>query len=471
MKSFFAFLFFTAQVAFAVSNGQALESSVTALPARVPKNINMSQQRGNEAETAVAVSHINPRLITTVSNVESNALFHSWSTDGGKTWQHDMIADGDSLGFACCDAQLASDDFGNIFLAYLTSSIAVKVAISTDGGATFSPVPFLSLPNAVPAFPYRSLAAAGRTVGGDQPSIACGPGSVWLSWTASNGTVQASGAAVTGLGQVGVFSAAQGIAGANRSGDYGDTAVGPDGQVFIVYQNPTGGEGPATIYGALDPDGLGPQSFGAAQVLATTNVGGFDYIPAQSGRSIDAEAGLAWDRTGGIHNGRLYFVYVSEEPQESNDTNINVSYSDDNGATWSTPKRINDDVGTSSQFNPKIAIDGTSGNIAVAWYDTRNDKGDHGFGDTNGKPNDDTMIYSSVSSDGGNTFSANQQLSAGTSNDDAAASGVDYGDYSGFAFYRGRLYFSAADNSNSTADNPDGTLSHFDLYVAPLGVR
>ena len=462
MKSLVALVFSTAQIALL---------GITAPAARVPININMSQQRGNEAETSVAVSHTNPLLITTVSNLESSALFHSWSSDGGKTWQHNTIANGDSLGFACCDAQLASDDFGNIFLAYLSSSIAVKVAISTDGGATFSPLPFLTLPSGLPAMPYKSLAAVGQTVSGDQPSIACGAGSVWMSWTASNGNIQASGAAVSGLGQVGPFSPVQSITGANRTGDYGDTAVGPDGQVFVVYQNPTGGEGPATIYGALDPDGLGPQGFGPAKVLQTTNVGGFDFIPAQSGRSIDAEAGLAWDRTGGPHNGRLYFVFVSEEPQESNDTDINVSYSDDNGTTWSTPVRVNDDIGTNSQFNPKIAIDGTTGRIAVAWYDARNDNGDGRRGDTNNKPNDDIAIYSAVSRDGGNTFLPNRRLSAGVSNDDAAFSGVDYGDYSGFAYYNGTLYFSAADNSNSTSDNPDGTLSHFDAYVAPLTVR
>jgi hypothetical protein len=471
MKLLLACLLLVASLAPAETNVSTANPPIA--PARkVPRNIDMSQERGNEAETAVAISHANPLLITSVSNLEANALFHSWSTDGGRTWQHNTIANGGELGAACCDAQLASDDFGNIFLAYLSSAITVKLAVSTDGGATFSAVPFLAQQlMAVPNFPYKSLAPAGQAVGGDQPSISCGAGSVWVSWTGSNGAIEATGAAVTGLGQVGTFLPAQGIPGRNRSGDYGDTAVGPDGQVFVVFQNPTGGEGPATIYGALDPDGLGPQGFGAAQVLQTTNVGGFDYIPAQSGRSIDAEAGLAWDRSTGPHRGRLYFIFVSEEPQESDDTDINLSYSDDNGATWSTPKRVNDDIGTSSQFNPKIQIDNTTGNIAIAWYDCRNDKGDHGRGDTNGRPNDDTMIYLATSKDGGVTFSPSTRVSAGTSNDDAAASGVDYGDYSGFAFYNGLMYFSAADNSNSTGDNPDGTLSHFDLYVAPLKAR
>ncbi len=450
--------------------GQAPEPDAPS--GKVPKNEDMSMRAGNEAETSVAVSHSNPKFITTVSNLESSALFHSWSTDGGRTWQHDTIADGDALGFACCDAQLASDEFGNIFLTYLSSDIAVKMAISTDGGATFQPLPFLTdLPIGLPAFPWKSLARIGQVVSGDQPSISAGAGSVWISWTSSNGSVQASGAAVTGLGQVGAFTPAQAVPGSKGFGDYGDTAVGPDGQVFVVYQTPTGGEGPATIYGALDPDGLGPAGFGTPQAIQTTNVGGFDYIPAQSGRSIDAEAGLAWDRSGGVHNGRLYFIYVSEEPQESSDTDIQFRFSDDNGATWSSAVRVNDDVGTNSQFNPKIAIDGTTGAIAIAWYDARNDAGDHARGDTNGRPNDDIMIYSTVSRNGGASFRPNQRLSKSVSNDDDARNGVDYGDYSGFAFFKGRMYFSAADNSNSTGDNPDGTLSHFDAYVAPLSVQ
>jgi hypothetical protein len=459
-------LFLTAVVAFSGTINHASG-------AVVPKNVNISKRTGDEAETSVAVSHTNPLLLTAVSNLNSGAgLFHGWSVDGGRTWKKNTIANGDGLGFACCDAQLAADDFGNIFLTYLSSNILVEIAVSTDGGATFNKLPFLaSQPLGVMPFPYKSLAAPGKAVGGDQPSIAAGAGEVWVSWTGSAGKIQATGAPVTGLGIVGTFIPAQTIPGANGSGDYGDTAIGPNGQVFVVYQNPTGGEGPANIYGALDPDGLGPKGFGPAQLLQTTNVGGFDFIPAQSGRSVDAEAGLAWDRTGGAHNGRLYFIYVSEQPQESNDMDIQMRYSDDNGVTFSPSLRVNDDTTTTSQFNPKISLDPTTGLVGVAWYDCRNDKGDHGFGDTNGIPNDDAMIYSTVTRDGGNTFAPNRLLSASASNASDAASSTDYGDYSGFNFYGGKMFFVAADNSNSTGNNPDGTLNTFDLYVAPISVH
>ena len=116
-----------------------------------------------------------------------------------------------------------------------------------------------------------------------------------------------------------------------------------------------------------------------------TNVGGFDYIPPQSGRSIDAEAGLVWDATGGSYDERIYLVYVDETVNENNDTDIMVRTSTDDGQTWSDPVRVNDDPSTPirSQFNPYIALDPTSGVVAIGWYDSRNDNGVPGVGGTN----------------------------------------------------------------------------------------
>src|SRR5882672_5541098 len=111
MKILAALLLVCTQIALSAV-GQPPAAEQNAITRRVPENIDISQSRGNEAETAVAISHTDQRLITSVSNLESTGLFHSWSTDGGHTWQHDVIATGsDSLTPACCDAQLASDDY------------------------------------------------------------------------------------------------------------------------------------------------------------------------------------------------------------------------------------------------------------------------------------------------------------------------------------------------------------------------
>jgi hypothetical protein len=440
----------------------------------VPRNVNISREPGNQSEDAVAIQQTNPNNIVIISNEESiAALFHGWSTDGGQTWQENHIANGDPLGTACCDPALASDNYGNIFLTWLTANISVSVALSTDGGATFTKIASFSAGDAQagPASVGRgNRARTPRLGGGDQPSIVAAKNQVWVTFTANNGNIVAQGASVTGLGQVGTFGPQESPSSGHKTGDYGDVAIGPNGQVVIAWQDPTGGEGPATVYQAKDPDGVGGQPMGASTQVLVSNVGGFDFIPAQAGRSVDIEVKLEYDRTGGSHNGRLYLLWTSEQPNESNDMDIQVQFSDNDGGTWSSPVRVNNDPGTTSQFNPKISLDPTTGNLAVGWYDCRNDLGNHGPGDTNGVPNDDATIYASVSKDGGVTFQGNVRISKGVSNSAPANNGIDYGDYEGLAFYGGNFFYAWADNSNSTGDNPDGKLHQLDIYTAKVHV-
>jgi hypothetical protein len=354
---------------------------------------------------------------------------------------------------ACCDGQAAWDTFGNLFVVYINNSVnQINVILSTDGGVTFS---------------------APLTVGTgsiDQPSIAVGNGSVWVDWNQS-GSMVARGAPVTGLGTWGPFNALQTIPSA--TGSFGGIAVGPGpggGKVIVTYQNPTGGQGPATIYANVDADGLGPGGFGPRITVTATNVGGFDFIPAQNERSIDAEAGVVWDATGGPFNNRIYLVYTEEPIFQSDDTDIYVRTSTDDGATWSAFVRVNDDpVGPiRSQFLPYIALDRTTGVVAVGFHDCRNDNGVPGPGGTNNIPNDDAEYYATYSTDGGVTWAPNMRMSGGFSNATASGNGVDYGDYVGLDAYAGKLYTVWADNSNCDGTNANGTLHAFDLYTNTL---
>jgi hypothetical protein len=228
------------------------------------------------------------------------------------------------------------------------------------------------------------------------------------------------------------------------------------------------GQGGGKLFVNVDPDGLGPAGFGDRVFVADTHVGGFDFILAQTDRSIDAEPGLAWDRTGGPHDGRVYLVYTREIQNESDNTDIFVQSSDDNGATWSPAVRVNDDHTVNSQFLSKIALDQTTGNIATVWYDARKDLGSGGPGDTDGVPNDDAQLWGAFSTDGGRSFGPNIQISAGTSNSHDSGNGIDYGDYSGLAFYGGVAHPAWSDNSNSTGTNPDGSLHQLDIYTASV---
>ena len=450
-----------------------------ALP--VPANLNASRLTGNQAEQTVAVNPTNPRNIVVLSNlpIAGPGLFESYTFDGGATWTGRAVADGtDTIGPSCCDPSLSFDSYGNLFMSYLLSSLpnGIPVALSTDGGVNFTTIANVPAQGPKSAFsgPTKSVGGDGaseeRGSFADQPTVTTGAGEVWVTVTAGNGDIVAAGARVTGLGAVGAFGATERLSGKGGHGDYGDIAIGPDGQVVVTYQYPTGGQGPATIWTALDPDGIGPAGFGKPRRLTTTNVGGFDYIPAQAGRSVDAEANLAWDRSGGPHNGRLYAIWTREIPDESNNTDIMLQYSDDSGATWSTPVRVNKDTGTNSQFNPAIALDQTTGSIGISWYDSRRDLGTGGPGDTNGIPNDDAQIWGTYSRDGGVTIAPNFRVSQGTSNSADAHNGVDYGDFTHDAFVAGVFYPCWSDNSNSTGDNPDGALSTLDVYVAKVAI-
>ena len=414
--------------------------------------VNVSARVDNEDETYVVVNPTNTNQVVAFSNLASeNSIFRAYSTNGGTTWTRGTVA----TNVACCDAQAAWDTFGNLFMIYINASVnQINVILSTDGGATFS---------------------APLTVGTgsvDQPSIAVGQGSVWVDWN-SSGNMVARGAPVTGLGVFGPFGAQQAIPSA--SGSFGGIAVGPGpngGKVIVTYESPTGGQGPATIYSNTDADGLGAGGFGARVTVTTTNVGGFDFIPAQSGRSIDAEAGVVWDGTGGAFNNRIYLVYTEETVNENNDTDIMVRRSTDDGATWSAAVRVNDDPASPirSQFLPYITLDRTTGTVGVAFYDCRNDSGVPGSGGTNATPNDDAEFFGSYSTDGGATWAPNVRLSGGFSNAADAGAPVDYGDYMGQDAYGGKLYTVWADNANCDGTNADGTLHAFDLYTNTLAL-
>jgi len=430
--------------------------------AQVGPNLNITKAAGNQYETAVAINPDNRDQIVVVSRNEKGGLYTARSSDGGATWTSRLIAQmplpvaGD-IPHAYGNPSVAWDTFGNLFLAYLSQASVsaatyVCLSLSTDGGATFySPTgtgAVLVLPYNPPSLP----------VIGDQPTVTVGPGSagfpgsVWVTYWTMGGIV-VSGAGVSGLGAVGSFISIQPIQPA--SVNFGDIAVGPDGEVMVTYGPNSGSSG--RIYTNVKPDGLGPNPFSTFTAAVPVNIGGFAHIPAQPNWGIDPEAGLAWDRSTGPHRGRVYLVYTDAPAVGSADTNVFVVHSDDMGATWSNPVRVNDDTGTNSQFLPHISLDQSDGMIAVTWYDARNST----FNDT-------AQYFGAFSSDGGAAFGANFQIAAGTSDQAksvAALKKADYGDYTGNAFVNGRLVPAWADNSDSTGDNPDGA-TNFDVYTA-----
>jgi endonuclease YncB( thermonuclease family) len=387
---------------------------------------NISKRSGSDNECAIAKDPSNPLRLA----AHCNSLATPWiSGDGGQTWTA-----GGSIGSYCCDPNLAFDSYGNLFATFINGATnAIVTMLSTNGGTSFS-----------------SLASFSGSI--DQPSVVAHDGTVWIVWNQS-GAMVARGAAVTGLGAVGTFSALQ-TAATTSSCSFGDLATSPVPPHAVVQVcGPSGGQTGGNIRINVDADGLGAGVFGASIVATTTLVGGFDFIPAQNNRSIDPEAGLAFDRNpSSPHFGRLYLVYTDEATQESNNTNVMLRYSDDTGTTWSAPIQVNTDATTRSQFLPKIASDPATGDVAICWHDARNSA-------TNTAMEEWCDSFTPA---GFPTFRGNIQVSDGASV--STDGSMDFGDYSGLTLVSGIAHPIWADSSNSTGDNPNGT-SQFDTYT------
>src|SRR2546421_8323563 len=258
----------------------------------IPANINLSKMRGSQSEGAVAVDPTNGNRIFVVSNIDrGDGLFTARSSDGGAHWSKQIIADGfDSLEPACCDPSAAFDESGNLFVGYINSDTnQVWVVRSGNAGQNFS-----------------KLAHFSGDI--DQPTVTAGEGSVWVTFEQDQ-HIFASGAHVSGLGRVGNFSDPEELDG-SRHGNFGDVAIGPNGQVMVTYQTPVAGRGPWKIYGNVDNDGTGSGGFGPARLVTSTNVGGFRRIAAQPSAKVGAGGGLAYDRSGGAVGGRVYMGYT-----------------------------------------------------------------------------------------------------------------------------------------------------------------
>ena len=433
-------------------------------------NVNTTSLAGNQVEGQIALNPANPKNLVVVNNTDFNngtLIVVSRSFDGGASWSKAYIGSAQDKLIANTprvDARAAFDSYGNLYVAYMcaasASEVRVMVARSSDGGLNFYAGNVTTVVSGTAYDPDAPALATGM-----DPAAKHGTGqAIWMSFTDyHSGRVKLIHATSTGLGQWTNFTGLSTVS--DRFGTYSSVAVGPLGQVAVAYQDNDSTQGPSNLYVDVDQDGAGRRTgFGVDRLATSTNVGGWDFIPAQPNRSIDAEPKVAFDNSNSPTRGRLYFLYTDENVNESNDTDIFLRYSNDNGTTWSARKRVNDDLTNKSQFLPALAVDPITGYVGATWMDARNSA-----------DNTTVQYYAGVSTDHGVTFSANVRISAGTSGQasatypSASIGDLDLGDSTSVVFYNGKLIPVWADNSNSTLNNPDGA-TKFDLYIAVITV-
>lgn len=188
-------------------------------------------------------------------------------------------------------------------------------------------------------------------------------------------------------------------------------AIGVDGRVHVVWAGPRGLEYDSSA------DGI---SWGEDRVISAMP-GGWD-IPIPGMTRHNGMPVTMVDRGDGPRRGTIYVNWIDTR---NGDPDVFVMRSNDHGATWSAPVRVNDDaVGNGAvQFLTWMAVDPSDGSVNVLFYDRR------------GRVGTMSGLTLARSTDGGETFT-NYPVNIP---DFELTDKVTFGDYLGVDAQHGRV--------------------------------
>jgi hypothetical protein len=407
-------------------------------------NVDVSNECGPQSETFIT---INPNRTTTLA-AGSNEIFRLpmrgyFSSDGGTSWGGvdlplPLAKGANGIDFGS-DPTLAFDTRGNVFYGYIVvffgngigiNGTEMAVARSTDGGETYPATTFFSFEGGANHFNDKPMITA------DTNANSRFRDNAYIAWDA------AAGGSIGGGVRVGTSSDHGASFSVTRADDPSgpgrsigaSPAVGPNGEVYVAWNDYRAN---AIVFnGSFD----GGQTWGTP-ITISPKIIPFDIgIPAESFRRALVYPSLDVDRSSGPHRGRIYCTWM--DLTAAGATDIFISYSDDNGATWSPPVPVTNQLSFNvDRFNHWMSVDPETGDVNVAFYDTRNDTTGFRY---------ETDYYLARSKDGGVTWNApDVRVSTVSSNEHDCngifpCQGINYGnqqgDYEGLVSFGGVSY-------------------------------
>src|SRR5437016_8987526 len=339
-------------------------------------NVDVSNECGPQSETFITINQNKPKTLAAGSNeIFRLPMRGYYSTNGGGSWGGVDLplppakgANGIDFG---SDPTLAFDTQGNVFYGYIVvffsngngiNGTEMAVAKSTDGGKTY------------PAVTYFSF-EGGENHFNDKPMITAdtNPGSalrdnVYIAWDAAVGGSTGGGVRVATSSDHGAsFSVtrADDPSGPGRSIG-ASPSVGPSGELYVAWNDYVAN---AIVFNRSFDGG---RSWGVPTTISGKTLP-FDIgIPAESFRGALVYPSLGVDVSNGPHRGRIYCSWMDLTP--ANVTDIFISFSDNNGQTWSAPAHVPDQFGFPvDRFNHWMSIDPTNGDADVALNEPRHD--------------------------------------------------------------------------------------------------
>lgn len=248
-------------------------------------------------------------------------------------------------------------------------------------------------------------------------------------------------------------------------------AVGPNGAVdggCVMYVTNTGTDAGGRIYNFYRST-----NGGANFTLMSSQTGWAGYVGYWTGSRHTINNArtaphpkIAMDNSNGPYRGRLYLVNASNDPPgNGNKPDIWLHYSTDQGATWSSAIRVNDNPNPtqSDQWFPEIYCERTTGKLYIHWMDDRANPSTFL-----------TAIYATYSIDGGQTFAQSQQVTNTTFiyPNPPCSPNCYRGDYTTITANNPKVAFSVwSDHRNATAQNMGAYFPDFAMSTVPSNIN
>jgi len=175
---------------------------------------------------------------------------------------------------------------------------------------------------------------------------------------------------------------------------YGSLDVDTNGNVYV------GGEGSTQFFCERSSNAQIATQTPTFDRSTPVNMGGFLGSGGINGIGLDGMLFLAVDRSGGPTNNNIYML-ASIVPNGRSTTDVMFVRSTDGGLTFSTPKKVNDDVVNPNKWHwfGTFSV-APNGRLDAVWYDTRN-----------AANNTDSQLFYSWSTDAGVTWAPNVAVS------------------------------------------------------------
>ncbi len=403
---------------------------------QVGTNVDVSNECGPQSEVYITINPNRSRTLAAGSNEISRLPMRGYfSTDNGSSWGGvdlplpSAIGNGTRFG---SDPTLAFDSSGNVFYGYIVvffgngngiNGTEMAVARSSDGGKTYPNVSYFSFSGGSDHFNDKPMLTA------DTSATSPFRNNVYVAWDAASGGSGGGGVLVARSTDHGASFSLARIDSPNGPGRAIGAVpfTGPNGEVYVAWNDYAAN----TI--AFNRSTDGGVTWGTPVVVSSKTLPFDIAIPGEFNRGALVYPACAADNSTGPHRGRLYCSWMDQTA--AGVTDIFASYSDDKGGTWSAKAPVTDQLPyLVDRFNHWLAVDPATGDVNVAFYDTRNDTTGFRYG---------TDYYFAQSSDGGVTFSSpNTRVSTATSNEHdcnglypctAINYGNQTGDYAGLA--------------------------------------